>query len=186
MKILKAVPEIEFDIDVTLPCIHQVEVAATKVIDLPSDISQSDPLALDNYYAFRESVEEVFEYYGFQLVKYRTSNPSRYYYYAHESQIVADNVPKYIKLRVSAHAEQHKSEEHLNAIKERTRQELEEIKRPKSKLKQRYMPLNITVNSKRFNTYEKALEFVESQVRDLFSILHLNVDVNDYESLGEF
>ena len=158
---------------------------ATDIIDLPKDQSNVDPIAWDRYKAFRESVEEIFDYYGFVDKHHHDSGQSKYYYYAHISQIESGNVPKYVKVRVSCHDEQHKSEEHLQEIKEETKRILDRIKIPKTKMKQRYMPMLITVNTEKgFTTYEEALDYVESLVRDLFEDLHLDVDLSEYDEIG--
>ena len=176
----------DIEIDVYLDTKY-IQLVATDIIDIPEDIEQADPLALENYYAFRESVEEIFDYYDFECVKNRLSDSSKYYYYAHESQLKNKDVPRYVKVRVSAHSVQHKSKEHEKEIKDRTRSDLEQLKLPRNKKKQRYLPVYITVNTESgFDTYEEALNYVEDIVRNLFSRLHIPELLDDYGPPLEF
>ncbi|MDO4860250.1 MAG: hypothetical protein Q4A48_04425 [Bacillota bacterium] len=174
------------EIDVYLPAKY-AKLVATDIIDIPEDIEQADPLALENYYAFRESVEEIFDYYDFECMKYRLSDPSKYYYYAHERQLKNEDVPRYVRVRVSAHPAQHKSKKHEEEIRRRTESDLEELKLPKNKIIQRYLPIYITVNSEsEFDTYEEVLNYVEHTVRSLFDKLHISELLDKYGPPLEF
>lgn len=174
----------EFNIDVYLPLDQRQRIAATKMNDIPKNMQDVDPLAITHYLTFVESVEEIFDYYEFKCVKLRDSGLSFYYYYAHKSQIEADNVPRYIKLRISSHPEKHKNKEHLQKIKDQTHKELEELKRPKTKLEQRYTPMEIVADSEHFETYESALDYVENEVRKLITSLGISLD--RYDNIGPF
>ena len=174
----------EFNIDVYLPLDQRQRIAATKMDDIPKNMQDVDPAAITAYYDFVECVEEIFDYYEFECVKSRNSGLSYYYYYAHKTQIEADNVPKYIKVRISSHPEKHKSNEHKNKLKEQTRKELEEIKRPKSKIEQRYMPVSIVADNQVYDTYEQLLDETEVKVRKLVTSLGISLD--RYDSIGPF
>lgn len=163
-------------------------VAATAIVDLPKTRAEADPLAVENYDSFVECVEEIFSHYDFQYVKdpYR-SEFSSYYYYAPKSQIEAKNVPKYVRVRISSHVEQHKSEEHRAKIKNRIKEDLDEIKLPDTKKKQRYMPLRITADRKLdFTSYEEVLNYAEERVRELFEWLGILDLLSSYDELGPF
>lgn len=179
---------VDIEFDVYLP-VDEVKVAATDIVDLYGLEKDADPLAVENYKAFVESVKEIFSYYDFEICSKNEKSPtfSKYYFYAHQSQISAGSVPKYVRVRISSHVEQHKSEEHKKKIKDEINKELNRIKLPKTKKKQRYMPLYITADrTLNFKTYEEVLDYAEERVRNLFYELNLSVDLREYDEIGPF
>ena len=163
-------------------------LAATTIVELPDSRAEADPLAVENFDAFVECVEEIFDHYDFKYAKQpHRSEFSSYYYYAHQSQLDAKNVPKYVRVRISSHVEKHKSDKHIENIRDKINKELDEIKLPSTKKKQRYMPLRITADRKlNFDTYEDVLNYAEMRVRDLFNELNLNVPLSEYDEVGPF
>ena len=154
--------------DVYLPTVVYDRVA-TKEVDLHSTRGEVDPLALENFDAFVESVEEIFDYYDFRLCKYKSSELFTYAFYTLAPQIKAGDVPNYGRLRISSHVMQHQNPKHKQVIRKKMREKLQKIKLPSEKVKQRYMPIYIIADcSLVFDTYEEALNYAEKRVRKVF------------------
>lgn len=161
-----------------------IALVATDVLPLRDANMVLDDYSHSNYVAFVENVEEIIDYYGFKKKIPHSSETSYYGYYAHESQLATKNVPRYIKLRISDHEEQPKSEKHLEDIRHQTKITLDKLKLPKSKKRQRYMLQYITVNETTHDTYESALNDVEDQIRNWFILL--GIDISPYDDLGDW
>ena len=157
--------KVNIKFDVYLPTVAYDFVAA-KDVDLPSTRGEIDPLALENFNAFVESVEEILDYYDFRLCKYKSSELSTYAFYTLTLQIKAGDVPKYVRLRISSHVMQHQNLKHKQNSRKRMLETLQKIKLPSEKVKQRYMPIYIIADrSLVFDTYEEALNYTEESVR---------------------
>ena len=121
-------------------------------------------------------VEEIFDYYEFNVTVAATNSVTSYYYWvARNTEIADDNVPYYIRLRVSDHVQQF-SDEGKKVASQKDKDNAERLKRPKTKKRQRYKLRNIIVNKENFNTYEEALTEFESTVREWLTAKGVDVD----------
>ena len=177
---------LNIDIEVIFELIDK-SVAATTITPVLTDKDEIDVAAMSKYIEFVDAVEEIIEYYDFvELDRYRSnSKPKTSFYsiYAHRKQIEENNVPKMIRLRLSDHI-QSLNDSAKQVVKDRLQAKLDEVKIPKSKIKQRYIPIEIVVNDTVFDTYEDALEYVENEVRSW--MVKLGLDLSGYEPFGKW
>lgn len=183
--------ELKIDVDITfapdednIAYDNLVATTVRPVADMNNRIIDDQSFA--DYTCFVESVFEILMYYDFEIFeKYQRHSQSfpytsRYVWIAPRIQVESGDVPKLIHLRVSDHTQDF-SEEMQKKIKQRMKDEAQDLKLPKSKLRQRYIPKEIVVNESRFKTYEDALNKIESAIRDW--LVKLGVDISDYEFL---
>ena len=178
---------LNIDIEVVFEMLNESVAATTTITPVLTDKDEIDVAAMSKYIEFVEAVEEIIEYYDFvELDRYRSnSKPKTSFYsiYAYKPQVDANDVPKMIRLRLSDHI-QSLNDSAKQVVKDRLKAKLDEVKIPKSKIKQRYIPVEIVVNDTVFNTYEDALEYVENEVRSW--MVKLGLDLSRYEPFGKW
>lgn len=164
------------------------DIAATDVSPVTDENNNIDQQALANYNSFIQTVWNVVEYYGFEMFKNRSSKSypgtSKYAWVAYASEVDKDDTPLIIKLRVSDHLQEHLSPDHIKDIKDRDKADADELKRPKTKQKQRYILADIVVNNTLYHTYEEALNYVDEVIHNWLTKLH--VDTSEFEDLGKW
>lgn len=165
------------------------EIAATAILPIIHDINSHEvsEQARADFAAFVENLFETISYYDFEILddfKHTSKSfpeTSEYRWIAHRTELDADNVPRYIKLRVSDHF-QHFSKNRVKQLTEQSKMQAEALKKPTSKKTQRYEMINIVVNGDAYNTYEEALAEIEKMI---FKWLERRgIDVSDYDMLG--
>lgn len=169
---------IELNIEVAFG-LKDAPLVATEV--LPLGVDEIDPQALADYHAFVDLLAAMIDYYGFEIVHSHPSKTSFYYMFARKEAIAKDDVPYYVYLRVSDHLETHKSAEHLQKIRDNLNQLLEEHKRPATKKRQRYQPLEIIVNDELYTTYEEAAQAAECILRNWMT--QRGIDISPYDQM---
>ena len=176
------------DINISVSIQSTMNIAASDVTPILDPNNNVDEQAKADYDSFVDTVFQIIEYYGFQCIKKRSSESypftSRYTWIAHDSEIENADVPMYIRLRISNHAQDINNTDEYERVKQREKKESQEIKLPATKRRQRYKIKNIIVNSESFSTYEEALNAVESMVHDWLK--DKGVDTSVYEPLGKW
>ena len=163
-------------------------IAATTITPLYVD-DKLDDSAMADYQTFIMNVFEILTYYDFQYERGEKdpedprelkSKTSCYCWLAHKSELDNDNVPKWIRLRISDHI-QDICPEHQAKLNTEYQKFLETHKHPATKLRQRYKFQNIVVNNSEFTTYEDALNAVEHIV--VSWIKDRGIDISKYDPL---
>lgn len=168
------------DLTVSVEVTHvaSTDIYSTEVLPI-SVGNEIDQQALANYNAFLETLWGMIDYYGFRLLRSKDSKSfpytSKYTWLAYAEDVDADNIPLMIKLRVSDHV-QNFSKNHRKELQELNRAEAEELKRPSTKRKQRFVVKNIVVNGEQFATYEEALNAIDKEIRSWLTRLQIDLD----------
>jgi len=164
-----------FNIDVYFDIISTVD--ATDVIQITNEKDEIvDQDAYEDYMAFIETLEEILHFYDFYFTVASTNSlTSTYYRIARNTEINGGDVPYYIRLRVSDHAQKlSPAGERIMSLKDR--KNAEELKLPKTKKEQRYKLRYLTVSKEKFKTYEAALNDFESTIRSWLAAKGVDVE----------
>lgn len=180
---------LKFDIQSILQLIeYNDQIVATDILPIIDETTlRIDDQAMADFNAFVENVYATLEYYDFELLgdfHHRSLSfpgTSEYRWIAHRSQLSQGDVPKYIKLRISDHF-QNFSKPRRQELKKLDREQADSLKLPKTKKRQRYSVYEIVVNNEIFSSYEKALNFIDTQIFDWLE--ECGIDTSDYERLG--
>lgn len=178
---------LKLDIDVIFAR-YQDNIAATTItpiIDINSD--EVNDQAKADFGSFVSNLFETIEYYDFEILddfKHTSNsfpNTSEYRWIARRDELEANDVPKYIHLRVSDHYQEF-SPEGKRRLKNKLNREAEQLKKPSTKKKQRFVEEEIVVNETTHTTYEEALAYSEKLI---FKWLESRgVDMSEYDVLG--
>jgi len=184
------------DIDVNFALAVSNDIAATIVLPLKDDSGRIDDQAWADYQSFVWTVFEILDLYGFverpgskdnggergsktKTIRDPRSEFSYYFWAAHQSQIDAENVPHWLRVRISNHTQDHIDANLYAKQQEDNKEFLEKNKLPKNKQRQRYLPKNIVVNGDSYDTYEEALNAIE---RDIYKwMIKEHIDVSNYD-----
>lgn len=180
MKRLLIDNSIEFEVLVSF-IIDDSYLAATTIDSLYDAKGGLDPQSYADYCAFVDVLTAMIDYYGFEIVHSHPSKTSFYYMFARKDEIAKNDVPYYVYLRVSDHEPQHKKAEHIEKIRDSLNKLLEENKKPSTKKRQRYRPLNIIINDEVYDTYEEAARGAELILREWMK--SRGIDISDYQEM---
>ena len=154
------------------------QISATDIVPLYYDDAREilNEQAYADYVNFLETIEEIFDLYDFNITFAPTSSKtSRYIWTTRNDEILADNVPCFIRLRVSDHVQSF-SERGDKLAGQKDKDFAEKIKRPASKSKQRYKLKELIVNKDSYSTYEEALNVFETMIREWLSDKGVDVE----------
>lgn len=172
MKRYKRQPTIEIDINIIYMLLQNVAAAISNFTDKHGFII--DEGAYGDYLAFVDNVRVLLDMYEFD-VKEPSKGPhqfkrvhghyiqkfkSEYLWTATRKEISEGDVPEYLVLRISDHA-QHFSKQGDAMIRKREKEFAEQYKLPQSKRIQRYKLVNVIVNGATYSSYDEALQAVE-------------------------
>lgn len=187
LKTLAEPEKLSFKVDVyhVLIAADSDVVAYTEINDILDDMGNVDPQALADYRTFQSNVDAMIDYYGFSILRAKDSksepHTSKYEWIAYASQVHAGDTPLIIRLRISDH-EQKFGPEYKKEIGQKERREADELKRPKTKRKQRFIVTDVVVNNKKYSSYEEALNAMD---KIIYSWLEkLNIDLTEIEPFG--
>ena len=189
MKRLVYNDELDINVDIYFNAFEINDIAATTIKPVVVDLDEQiiDRAALEDFNVFLQNLFETITYYDFEILEdfKHTSKSfpytSEYRWIAHRTEIDADNVPRYINLRVSEHF-QNFSPERLKELSEQRRDIANKLKKPATKVTQRYKFENIVADGEQFKTYEEVLAYAEQKI---FAWLkQRGVDVSNYDVIG--
>lgn len=181
MKIL-ATTYMQLIIDVSVSFISNEsinDIAASNTSSFKDKII--DDSAMSDYQLFVENAISIIEYYGFQQLddpEYGDHKISTRLMLAHELQIENNDIPCVIVFRVSDHI-QNFSESLKRKNRAKTNARVQKAKLPQSKRKQKYNLYQIIVNDSTFETYEEALNEIESIVQTWIEKWNIDIDVEE-------
>lgn len=138
-------------------------IYSTDVLPLRNPDGSFDELALDYYNEFVINALEVFEEHDLEIVEEHESPRSMSNYFTLVKKEDLENADyKYLLfIRLSDHDNRRESKK---ATKEYYNNRAQELKQPPAKTYQKWKLKEITVNNKRFSTYEEALEEIDKRL----------------------
>lgn len=154
------------------------QISATDIVPLYYDDAREilNEQAYADYVDFLETIEEIFDLYDFNITFAPTSSKtSRYIWTARNDEVLANNVPCFIRLRVSDHIQSF-SEAGRKIATQKDKEFAQKVKQPKTKNKQRYKPREFIVNKEHYTTYEEALNAFELMIRKWLSDMDVDVE----------
>lgn len=159
---------IEFNIDVVFESDEEDKIAAasTPIRPVSDDLGNIiDSESLIKYDEFIGNVQALLDIYDYHVDYGRTkSKTSKYLWLATREEVDSENVPYYIRLRISDHFQRYSKEGEVKA-KEKDKLNAEMLKLPETKHKQKYRLREFIVNEIRYATYEEALADMEKLIR---------------------
>ena len=187
---------LELNIDINYAPIELLDIAATKITPLYKDNGDIDDSAWGDFQSFVANVFAVLDYYDFDLrpgpkdnggskgnkektIEEPRSKSSYYFWMCHSQNIQNNDVPFWIRVRISNHIQKNVDPELVRKQKKEAQEFLETHKLPPTKRRQKYKEWEIIVNEERYASYEDALDAIEANVYRWMNKLH--IDMSDYE-----
>lgn len=185
------------DIDVYFALEQATEhIAATKILPLTDSNGDINDTEWGKYQTFAWCIFEILRGYDF-VMKPGPKDPGRdqgdrltklppprsqksyYFWAAHESQVDAQNVPRWIRVRISNHIQDDIDPELYQKHQEEMEQFLEDNKLPKDKQRQRYKLWNIVSDGNNFEEYEDVLNYWDIEIYNW--MVKKGIDVSKYD-----
>lgn len=187
---------LSIDIDINFVLVSTADIAATKILPLRDGDGKLIGTELGHYQDFAACMFEIIAGYGFVMkpgpkdpghnqgdhltrLPEPRSETSYYFWAAHESQINAKNVPRWIRVRISDHFQDNIDTDLDTKHKTEMDAFLNKNKLPETKQRQRYIMRNIVSDGDEFDTYEEVLNYWDAKIYKWMT--DHGIDVSGYD-----